>query len=103
MKEFEEKDAVRAMRAALSADTSANIPDDELLNILDIIWDWYDENGMLDIDAADDDDVDEEAEIAELVKYVKKVLAKDKETPVKPDDVEALVRAEQAYELSLID
>lgn len=91
------------MRAALSADASANIPDDELLNILDIIWDWYDENGMLDIDAADDDDVDEEAEIAELVKYVKKVLAKDKETPVKPDDVEALVRAEQAYELSLID
>lgn len=102
MKEFEEKDAIRAMRAALSPQASAACSDDELLNVLDIIWDWYDENGMLDLDVNDDEEIDEEAEIAALIKYVKKILAKDPETPIAKEDIEPIVRAEQAYELSLI-
>lgn len=100
MKEFDEKEAVKAMREALSPDASARCNDDELLNIIDIIWDWYDDNGLLDIDAeADDDDVN----VAELSAHVRRVLAKDKLSPVLPDEVEPLVAAELRYEQSLID
>ncbi len=100
MKEFDEKEAVKAMREALSPEASARCNDDELLNIIDIIWDWYDDNGLLDIDAeADDDDVN----VAELSAHVRRVLAKDKLSPVLPDEVEPLVAAELRYEQSLID
>ena len=100
MKEFDEKDAVKAMRSALSPEASARCNDDELLNIIDIIWDWYDDNGLLDIDAeADDDDVN----VAELSAHVRRVLAKDKLSPVLPDEVEPLVAAELRYEQSLLE
>ena len=87
------------MRAALSPEASHRCDDGELLNIIDIIWDWYDDQGLLDIDAeADDDDVNVEA----LNSHVRKMLAKDRMSPIRPDEVEPLVAAELQYEQSLI-
>lgn len=98
MKEFDEKEAIKTMRAVLSAENSALYDDDELLNVIDIIWDWYDDQGLLDIDAeADDEDVNTDA----LIKHVGKMLAKDSDSPVKREDVEPLVMAELRYEQSL--
>lgn len=100
MKEFNEKEAVKAMREVLSLEASQRCSDDELLNIIDIIWDWYEDNGLLDIDAeADDDEVNVEA----LSAHVRRMLAKDRLSPVHPDEVEPLVAAELRYEQSLID
>lgn len=100
MKEYQEKEAIAAMRTALSAEASARINDDELQNIIDIIWDWYEDNGLLDIDAeADDDNVNTD----ELVAHVRKVLAKDKLSPVEASEVEPLVMAQLQYEQSLED
>ena len=94
MKEFDEKEAVKAMRQALSPEASQRCSDDELL----IIWDWYEESGLLNIDAeADDEDVNTDA----LNAYVRKMLAKDKLSPIRPDEVEPLVAAELRYEQSL--
>lgn len=98
MKEFEEKEAIAAMRAVLSDEASSRIDDDELLNIIDIIWDWYDDQGLLEIDAeADSEDVNVDA----LVSHVRKTLAKDKLSPVSPAEVEPLVSAELQYEQTL--
>ena len=98
MKEFDEKEAVKAMRQALSPEASQRCSDDELLNVIDIIWDWYEESGLLDIDAeADDEDVNTDA----LNAYVRKMLAKDKLSPIRSDEVEPLVAAELRYEQSL--
>ncbi len=98
MKEFDEKDAIKAMRAAISNENSALYDDDELLNVIDIIWDWYDDQGLLDIDAeADDEDVNTDA----LIKHVGKMLSKDSDSPIKREDIEPLVSAELRYEQSL--
>ena len=98
MKEFDENMAVKAMRAVLSESDSAICNDDELLNVIDIIWDWYDDNGLLDIDAeADDEDVNTEA----LTAHVRKMISKDKLSPIRPDMIEALVAAGLQYEQSL--
>lgn len=98
MKEFDEKDAIKAMRAAISDENSALYDDDELLNVIDIIWDWYDDQGLLDIDAeADDEDVNTDA----LIKHVGKMLSKDSDSPIKREDIEPLVSAELRYEQSL--
>lgn len=86
------------MREVLSAESSKLYDDDEILNIIDIIWDWYDDNGLLDIDTeADDEEVNTEA----LIKHVRKMLSKDTDSPVKPEDIEPLVMAELRYEQSL--
>ena len=98
MKEFDEKEAVKAMRASLSPEASSRCNDDELLNVIDIIWDWYEDNGLLDIDTeADDEDVN----VEKLVAYVRKTLAKDPLSPILPDEIEPLVIAELQYEQSL--
>ena len=96
MKEFDEKEAVKAMRQALSPEASQRCSDDELLNVIDIIWDWYEESGLLNIDA-EAEDVNTDA----LNAYVRKMLAKDKLSPIRPDEVEPLVAAELRYEQSL--
>ncbi len=98
MKEFDENQAVKAMRKAIPSENSSLYDDDELLNIIDIIWDWYEDQGLLDIDAeADDEDVNTDA----LVKHVGKMLSKDSMSPVKREDIEPLVMAELRYEQSL--
>lgn len=98
MAEYDEKAAVKAMRAAIDTDTASSYPDDELINIIDIIWDWYDDNGLLDIDAeADDEDVN----VGELTAHVRRMLSKDKLSPIRAEDIEPLVAAELAYEQSL--
>lgn len=93
--DFDENDAVKAMQAA--AGTSYD--DNELLNIIDMIYDYYESNGLLeiDVDADDDDEVDP----ADLVAYVKRMLARDRGANVAADDVEPLVRAYLDYESGL--
>lgn len=98
MKEFDEKEAIKAMRQALSPEASERCSDDELLNVIDIIWDWYEDNGLLDIDSeADDEDVNVDA----LNKHVRNMLAKDKLSPIHPDEIEPLVAAELRYEQTI--
>lgn len=95
MNEFSEEAVIAAMRASLPEGKAEAIDDDELLNVVDMIWDFYDDNGLLDIDS------DDELDVNELKKQVRKTLAKDKLSPVTPDLVDLLVDAELAYEASL--
>lgn len=101
MKEFDENEAVQAMRDVLDSDTNLKYSDDELLNLVDIIWDFYEQNGLLDIDLdneSDDDDI-----LPDLIDYAQRMIRKDRMAVISPDDVPALVNAEIAYEDSLID
>lgn len=95
MKEFSEEAVIAAMRGVLPAELPRPIDDDELLNVVDIIWDYYDDNELLDIDS------DDELDVTQLKSHVRKTLAKDKLSPVSPDLVDILVDAELAYEASL--
>lgn len=102
MKEFDESEAVAAMRCSLSAADQNKYKDDELLNLIDIIWDFYEQNGLLDVDIDDDDD-DDEAIMSELVDYAVRMIKKDRYATLDPNLIEPLVKAEIAYENSLLD
>lgn len=93
--EFDENDAVKAMQASVAT----AYDDNELLNIIDMIYDYYESNGLLeiDVDSDDDDDVDP----ADLVAYVKRMLGKDRGAHVAEADVDPLVRAYLEYESNL--
>lgn len=98
--EYQESEAIKAMRAAVPAERAARYSDDELQGVIDIIWDWYEDNGWLEVDAAadDSDDLDRDA----LVKHVVKLLRADKDGVIDPADAKALVDAELDYE-ELVD
>ena len=98
--EYDENIAIKLLRKVLSVKSNAIYNDDEILNVIDMIWDFYDENGMLDIDLEDGED-DSEAIYSELCDYVIRMLKKDKEAKILPEDVPAIVKAEVDYELSL--
>ena len=98
--DFNEDKAIELMRAAVPADRAALYTDDELLNVIDMIWDYYEENGLLDIDADPDDDADDVE--SEVIDYVVRMLKKDKDACIAVEDVPLMVKAVMEYEDSVI-
>lgn len=93
MKEFDEEQAVDAMAAAIEY---KEIDRDYLYQVLDLIFDYDEENGHLDIENDEDEDIDA------IVAYIRKYLAKEKDIELNAEEIRALVEAELAYEESLL-
>ena len=93
---FDEEEAIKFIRATLTPEKNSEIPDDEILYIIDTIWDWYEKNGYLEISADITDE--EELNVDALTAYVQKELRRAGELSVTPADVEAIVKAELQYE-----
>lgn len=98
---YDEDDAIKFIRATLPEDVNAKYDDDEILFIIDTIWDWYEKNGYLDIDAnvTEEEDMD----LGALTAYVKKEVARDGEILMDPADIEMIVKGEVQYEESIED
>lgn len=72
---------------------------DDILEVIDIIWDYYEDNGFLDIDMSlDEEEGDDDVDTQKLIDHVVKMLRKDKSTNVLIEDVPAIVKAELDYE-----
>ena len=97
MKEYNEDDAIRAMRDAVAG--AETYDDDQLLNLIDIIFDYYEDNGDLDIDL--DDDTEDDDDVQAIAAHASRVLAKDSGI-IRPEHVAPLVAAEIDYEMSLL-
>ena len=98
MQEFDEDKAVAAMLAALSPDRRNA---DAACEVLDLIFDFYEENGLLDLNF--DDDIDDEPDAEAIVAYASRQLAKrPAEVHFTDEELTAMVRAEIAYEESLL-
>ena len=69
--------------------------------MIDTIWDWYERNGYLNINADVTDE--EELKLDDLVAYVRKELRRAGEQLMDPSDVEDIVKAELQYEESIED
>ena len=94
MMEYDENDAIEFIVKKIGIE----IEEDEILNIIDIIWDYYEDNGMLDISMDNDDD---ESDIFILIAHVVKIVSKDKSSNLEKDVIAQIVEAELAYEESL--
>ena len=70
--------------------------------MLDLIFEYYDDNGILEIDFDEDDDSEDVSDVAEIVKYICHKLDK---TPAgvnfTADEIEKMVNVEINYEESL--
>lgn len=99
--EFDEQKCVDFINNKLVQASRNAYDSDEVLNVIDMIWDFYEENGLLDPAGADDEE-DEDIE-PDLIDYVRRMLLKDKEATIDPADVTLMVNAEIEYEDSLLD
>ncbi len=98
---FDADDAVKFIRAELPQEVSQKYDDDDILCIIDIIWDYYEKKGLLSLNLAETDE--EVLDVDDLTKFVKKEVKNDQELLMDPKDVELIVKAELDYEESLED
>ncbi len=96
---FDEDRAVEFIRATLSEDISGRYSDDDILYVIDIIWDYYEKKGLLSLDNIDTED--ELLDTDDLVTFVKKELSADNGNKMDVDNVKYIVKGELAYEESL--
>lgn len=100
MKEYDEEAAMKQM---ILAPGCSSVDDNTAAEVLDLIFDYYEENGDLDISSAFDDDADDvENDISEMVSFVHKYLQKNSGSNLTDAQIEAMIRAELDYEESLL-
>ena len=93
--EFDENDAIEFINKALASKGKPQYGDDDLLLLIDAMYDFYDDNDDF------DSDFDEESNIEPLVDYVTKTISKDPDNSIKSEDVRDIVLAEIEYESTL--
>ncbi|MDE6095736.1 MAG: hypothetical protein K2G52_06060 [Muribaculaceae bacterium] len=96
---FDEDNAVRFIRAELPPAVSDKYDDDDILCVVDVIWDYYEKKGFLSLN--DMETEEEQLDVDDLTKYVKKEIKNDEELIMDPKDIELVVKAELDYEESL--
>lgn len=98
---FDEDDAIKFIREYIPLSVSEKYDDDEILYVIDVIWDWYEKNGYLTIDSGVTDE--EELDVSKLTDYVRKEISKDKEMLMDSADIDHIVKGELKYEESIED
>lgn len=96
---YDEQEALKFIRAFVPAEIKDKYSDDEILFVIDTIWDYYESKGMLELSS--DVTEEEQLDVAPLVDYVKKEVKKDGQLMLDMADIEYIVKGELAYEESL--
>ena len=98
---FDEDKAVAFIRNYIGERLSAKYSDDEILMVIDCIWNYYEDHGFLSLEL--DETEEEILDPDKLIEYVKKTIANDEDLMMDPQDIGSIVKAELEYEESLED
>jgi len=93
---YDEDEAVKFIMNHLASEGKNGIDDMKVEYVLDVIYEYYDENGLIDEDTAEEASIDEE----DMLKFVMKCISKDK-MDLTEDDVESILEAEYEYGKSI--
>lgn len=97
---FNEEAAVAYIRSKLTEEINNTVTDDDdILCVIDVIWDYYEKKGMLSLDNLDEED--ELLDVADLIKYARKIISEDDELSLSQTAIELIVKSELDYEKSL--
>ena len=99
-KVFDENDAIKFIREYIPENIKNKYSDNDILLLMDTMYDFFDEE---DDDDFDEENFDDEAYLNNIVNYVKKSIRKDPENAIEMDDVKHLVLGELEYEATLDD
>ena len=90
---YDEDDSVKFIQNYLPQELKGKFSNDDINYIVDLIYDFYESNGMLDDDVDDEIEIDEE----EVVNYVIKNAQKDGVGKFEPEEITFIVQGELEY------
>jgi hypothetical protein len=93
---YDEDEAVKFILDSLPADAKERVDNDKIEYVLDVVYDYYDENGLIDEDSTEEASIDEE----EMFKYILKNAKKDK-MGLSEEDIQLILDGEFEYGKSL--
>jgi hypothetical protein len=93
---YDEDEAVKFILNFIPAESKDRIDNDKIEYVLDVVYDFYDENGLIDEDSTEEASIDEE----EMFKYIMKSSKKDK-MKLSEDDIQIILDGEYEYGKSL--
>lgn len=91
--EYDDDEAVRFIRKSLPQDIESDLSDDEINYVIDLIYDFYEEEGFFEEDDEDEIVIDED----EIISYVTRNARKDKIRDFTDKQIEGIVAGELAY------
>lgn len=100
LKQYDEDKAVEFIRALLPENLKNKYTDDEILLVIDIIWDYYESKGLTTV-TSDSNDDDDKLNIEDMAKYIRRELKKDGEILMDPEDITYIIKGELEYEETL--
>jgi len=93
---YDEDDAVKFIQNFLPQEMKGKFTDDEINYVIDIIYEYYEDKGLLDENTTSDDeivDIDED----ELTEFVLKNTRKDKLKEFSAEEIIFIIQGELAY------
>lgn len=93
---YDEDDAVKFILNFLPEDAKKSIDDSKIEYVLDVVYEFYDENGLIEQDSTEEASIDEE----EMFKYILKVSKKDK-MQLTEEEVQLILEGEFEYGKSI--
>ena len=94
--EYDDDAAVKFILKMVPDELKGKINEDAVNYVLDVVYDYYEENGLIDEDSTEEASIDEE----EMLKYVMKAVKKDK-MELTEDEVQLVLDGEYEYGKSL--
>lgn len=100
--EYDENEAITFMRRELPEEANKRYSDDDLVDILDAIWDYYDSVEATSLnDIPDDDDEDPRLQADAIASGIFRILSKNGPEAINLPDLTLIVKGELAYEEDL--
>ena len=94
--EYDEDDAVAFILDFIPAEAKERISDVKIEYVLDVVYEYYDEKGLIDEHSTEEASIDEE----DMFKYILKCSKKDK-MDIQEEDVQLILDGEFEYGKSL--
>jgi hypothetical protein len=93
---YDEDDAVKFILDFLPADFKEKIDDSKIEYVLDVVYEYYEENGLIEEDSTEEASIDEE----EMFNYILKCSKKDK-MKLDEEEIQLILDAEYEYGKSI--
>lgn len=93
---YDEDDAVKFILNFIPKEAKKRIDEDKIEYVLDVVYEFYDENGLIEEDSTEEASIDEE----EMFKFILKNSRKNK-IKLSEDDIQLILDAEYEYGKSL--
>lgn len=91
--EYDEDDSIKFIQNHLPEELKNKFSDDEINYIVDLIYEFYENEGFFD----GDDDSDIEIDVDELINFAIKNARKDNVCDFSDDEIESIIAGELAY------